>query len=484
MKKKGSPSLLVGAILIISFALTVTTAWAVGPGDIKWDQPVPMVERITGQGPVEVIGPEYNDYGVTLAGKKGMLTGYQLPAGWKEAIGDVKKLVLTNSGGLPHDPATVLNAKIFEKLTGIHLDIIEMKDPLLWPKTLAVLMAKSTDVDIFYSTRSMLEIPHLSAARWIYPVDALWSPKVQELYPKKILTTIQGIDGRFYGSPFCLWAMHLYYRPSWLAKAAVTVPTTWQDLVVASKKVDEWAKASLGPGYAGMVFAAGDPDQLHNIWAQTTFSQGKRIMKDRRVIIDPEAWKMVTDLWLKGGMSKESTEYLWSMAPEVFAKGKAGFDITGGVYMKMFANPEFGTGIQGDWDVTLTPGWKGIGNRAVNVAGNDSWMINPFISPEKIAAGMLWFDYQRSYQAQFNELYLEGNESVMKAVYDHPSVKAEVEHPELREATVAAQIGELYPPGMMEVLDIFKEYLERVVLEGMDPTEARKKAQEEINTIM
>jgi len=69
-------------------------------------------------------------------------------------------------------------------------------------------------------------------------------------------------------------------------------------------------------------------------------------------------------------------------------------------------------------------------------------------------------------------------------VYDHPAVKAEVEHPELREATVAAQIGEMYPPGMMEVLDIFKEYLERVVLEGMDPTTALKKAQEEIDTIM
>jgi len=49
-----------------------------------------------------------------------MLTGYRLPEGWKEAIGNVK-LVLTNSGSLPHDPATVLNAKIFEKMTGFIL---------------------------------------------------------------------------------------------------------------------------------------------------------------------------------------------------------------------------------------------------------------------------------------------------------------------------------------------------------------------------
>jgi maltose-binding protein MalE len=97
---------------------------------------------------------------------------------------------------------------------------------------------------------------------------------------------------------------------------------------------------------------------------------------------------------------------------------------------------------------------------------------------------MLWFDYQRSYQAQFNELYLEGNESVVKAVYDHSAVIAEVENPDLREATVAAQIAESYPPGMMEVLSIFKEYLHKVIIGEMDPATALEKAQGEIDMIM
>jgi len=79
--------------------------------------------------------------------------------------------------------------------------------------------------------------------------------------------------------------------------------------------------------------------------------------------------------------------------------------------MKMFADPEFGTSIQGDWDVTLIPGWEDVGNRGACIAGNDGWMINPYISSAKKAAAMLWFDYQRSYEASFNELYLEENES-------------------------------------------------------------------------
>ena len=484
MKKKALPSLLAGAILIGSFALTATTVWAVGPGDIKWDQPVSMVERITGQGPVEVISPEYNDYGVTLAGKKGMLTGYKLPEGWREATRGVKKLVLTNSGGLPHDPATVLNAKVFEKLTGIHLEIIEMKDPLLWPKALAVLMAKSTDVDMFYATRSMLEIPHLSAAGWIHPVDVLWPPEVQEQYPKKLLESVKGIDGKFYGSPFCLWGMYLFYRPSWLAKAGVTVPTTWQDLVVASKKVDEWARANLGHGYAGIVYPAGDPDTVHQMLGMLTYAQDKTLVREGKFIIDPESWKLLTDFWLKGGMSKESIEYIWVEAPEVFAKGKAGFVVTGGVYMKMYGDPEFAEPIQDDWDAALNPAWQGVGIPGKGAAGNDSWMINPYISSAKKAAAMLWFDYQRSYQAQFNELYVEGNESVMPAVYEHSAIKAKVEYPDLRKATVAGQIGEAYPPAMMEALDILMEYLHKVALGEIDPDSALEKAQEEINTIM
>jgi ABC-type glycerol-3-phosphate transport system substrate-binding protein len=468
--------------LIAALVAFAGTAIAAGPGDIKWDNPK-MTDRITAQGPVEVIPADYDDYGVKLSGKKGMLKGYVLPEGWKKAVGDVKKLVATNSGGLKHDPATVLNAKIFEKMTGIHIDLIEMKDPLLWPKSLSVAMAGSDDVDLFYSTRSMLEIPHLAAAGWILSTDPLWTPEVNKLYAEKLLNTIKAGDGRFYGSPFCLWAMHLFYRKSWLKGAGVEVPKTWQELVVATKKVGDWAKANVGKDCVGMVHAGGDKDQLHQILSMVTFSQDKRIMVDGKVKIDPAAWDVLTGLWTRGGMSKESTEYMWSSAPEVFAKGKAGFIITGGVYMKNFANPKFGTGIKDDWGVTMIPAWEGVGKPGIAVAGNDGWMINKAISPEKQAAALLWNDYQRSYQAQFNELYLEGNESVMLSVYDHPAVMKDVSRTDLRKATVAAMIGENYPPGMMDVLEILMEYLHKVAL-GMAPAdESLKKAQEEIDSI-
>jgi len=481
MKKKVVQLFLAGAVVISGFAASTLTVLAAGPGDIKWDKPVAVVDRITRQGPVEVITPILEGYGVKLAGKKGMLTGYILPEGWKEAIKDTEILVATNSGSLPHDPATVLNARIFEKMTGVYLELIEMKDELLWPKTLTAAMARSKDVDLFYIDRAMMDTPILSAAGWIYPVDVLYPPEVQKLYSEGVLMSLRGLKGRFYSTPLTLWSEYLFYRPSWLRKAGVKVPTTWQELVVASKKVDEWAKANMGSGYVGMVTSLGDPDSVYRLWAMLTYAKDERIVKDGKVIIDPEVWNLLTDLWLKGGTSKESIEYRWPDAPEVFAKGKAGFIIAGSVFMKKFGDPEYAGTIKGDWNVTLGSAWEGVGVPGRSLGEPDTWAINPFISPAKKAAAMLWLDYYRSYQAQFNELYVEGNESCMKTVYDHPLVKTGVDFPDVRAAAVAQHMGESFPPYTPEALEMFKEYLHKVVIGKIDQTSALKKLQKDID---
>jgi len=481
MKNKAVQLFLVGAVVIGSFAASTLPLSAVGPGDINWDKPVSLVERITGQGPVKVIPPELEGYGVKLAGKKGMLTGYRLPEGWKKAIGDVKRIVLLNSGSLVHDPATVLNAKIFEKMTGIYVELIEMRDELLWPKTLSVAMAKSTDVDLFYVDRGMMDIPHLSAPGWIYPVDVLYPPEAQKLFSEGVLMSMRGIRGKFYATPLSLWSEYLFYRPSWLEKAGVDVPETWQELVGASKKVDEWARAKLGAGYSGMVCSIGDPDSVYRLWTMITYAKDETIVKEGKITIDPEVWKLFTDLWVRGGTSKESIEYRWPDAPEVFAKGKAGLIIAGSVFMKNFGNPEFAGAIQDDWVVKPAPAWKGVDIRGRSLGEPDTWAINPFIAPEKKAAGMLWLDFFRSYQGQFNELYVEGNEACMKTVYDHPVIKAEVEFPDVRGVAVANHMGETFPPQAPEALEMFKEYLHMVVMGEMDPDTALEKLEADID---
>lgn len=463
--------------------LTLTFA-SEEPGEmipIDWNSPVTVYDRIMGQGPVEMITPEYDDYGVKLSGKKAMLTGYRLPAGWKEAVGDVKKLVLTNSGSLVHDPATALNAKIFEKLTGIHLELIEMKDELIWPKTLSAAMAKSTDVDLFYVDRAMIDTSILASAGWITPVDELFPPQVRELYPDGVLMSMKAKDGHFYATPLTLWGEYLFYRPSWVRKAGARVPETWQELVTASKKVDQWARSELGPGNTGMVVSTGDPDSVYRLWSMITYSKDTTIVKNDKVTVDPAVWNLMTDFWVKGGAAPESIEYGWPDAPEVFAKGKAGFIVAGSVFMKQFGNPEYAGAIQGDWEVIPSPAWQGVGIHGRSLGEPDTWAINDAVSPQKKAAGMLWIDFYRSFQAQFNELYVEGNESCMVPVYDHPVVKREVEKPDVRARAVAQHMGEAFPPQTEEALEMVKEYLHRVVIGEMSQSAALKELQANIN---
>ena len=445
---------------------------------IEWG----YTQRFLSQGPVEEISKKMvdsilKDYGVDLSGKKIMATGYKLPEGWREATKGVDRLVAMNGGGLKHDPATVLNAKIFENLTGIHIDLIEMKESMIWPKILSLFMARAKDVDLIYSPIPHLQVPHLGAAKWIEPINELWPDQVQQMFPKEMLGAVRGLDGSLYSSPTICWGMYLYYRPSWLEKAGVKVPETYQDLILASKKLATWAKGNLGAGYAGMIHSSANSDHLLDLLCAATYAQDKRVIRDGKPMVDPKAWKVLTDLWLRGGMSKDSINYEWSDSPEVFARGKAGFTITSGVYMKKFSNPSFAGEIQGDWDVTVLPAWEGVGKRGITPASSNVWLINVYISPKNKAACKLWIDYIRSFQYNFHELYVEGNESPLPVVYDHPKVRQDLMYPEVRKETLSNQVAELFPAGFMDAAERLREYLHRVILGEVDPETARQKIQ-------
>ncbi len=472
-------------LLIVLSLLLIVSASALS-AEINWNAPGSFVDRLISPGEIVVVPEEIvqkikADYRVDVSGKTMMLTGYQLPEGWKEATQGVEKIVLTNSGSLSSDAATAINAALFEKMTGIHIQFIEMDDPMLWPKALSTLMAGDTSVDGFYMTRAMLEVPHLSAAGWIEPVNELWPQEVQNLFPADLLVGLRGYGEQsdtFYTVPHCLWARMLFYRPSWLEGAGVEVPQTWQELVPATKKVEEWAKKNVDPTAVGETYPAGDVDNLHILLGMVTYAQGKRIMQpDGRAVLDPEAWDLITSLWLEGGMSKSSLNYQWPDAPAVFAQGKAGFCDTGGVLIYQFNDPNYAAAIQGDWDATATPAWEGVGKQGLNLSGNDAWVINKFISSEKKAAVKLWLDYQRSFQYCFNELVAEGNEPALTLVYDHPFVKENVPYYELRRSSIENSIAEAFPPGFMDAMEVFKEYLGKVVMGELTPEEGREEIQ-------
>ena len=93
--------------IIVAVCCFSGAAWAEKPWEmIKWDSPKPAAERLSAD-------------------------EYILPDGWKEATKGVTEIVHFNAGGMEHDPGTLANFKLFEKLTGIKVKYVEVSDQVL-----------------------------------------------------------------------------------------------------------------------------------------------------------------------------------------------------------------------------------------------------------------------------------------------------------------------------------------------------------------
>ncbi|RPJ11024.1 MAG: hypothetical protein EHM36_02295, partial [Deltaproteobacteria bacterium] len=115
---------------------------------IEWNKPKPVSERIGGE-------------------------KYVLPDGWKEAVKGVAKIKVSNFGALEHDPATVQNAKRFEELTGIKVELLAWPEPPIVAKTVAIFAAKSQAVDVLCYDHPTTYM-QMVAGGWLHPMDAMW----------------------------------------------------------------------------------------------------------------------------------------------------------------------------------------------------------------------------------------------------------------------------------------------------------------------
>ena len=116
---------------------------------IQWNKPKPIGQRISGE-------------------------QYVLPAGWKEAVQGVKMIKVSNFGALEHDPATVQNAKRFEELTGIKVQLLGWAEPPIVPKTVSIFAARSPAVVVFCYDHPTTYM-QMVAGGWLHPIDAIWN---------------------------------------------------------------------------------------------------------------------------------------------------------------------------------------------------------------------------------------------------------------------------------------------------------------------
>jgi ABC-type glycerol-3-phosphate transport system substrate-binding protein len=444
---------------------------------IQWNKPVPAAERLSAD-------------------------EYILPEGWKEATKGVTKIVHFNAGGMEHDPGTLANFKLYEKLTGIKVEYVEVSDQVLLQKTISALVSRDPNITSMCVSEPAFALQHLISANWIEKMDAIWQPEVQKIYPQGLLALLKGPDGGFYGTVDTQKAGISYMRPSWLKAAGVEgTPMTWQEYMAAAKKCREWAVKNLDQTYYGFGFAA--DHYILQKFQGMTYSQGGRMMNDKGKIslLTPEfknTWTTYVN-FVREDMSPEAVlGWTWNDYQQAFAMGKMAI-ITEALNTNMvrFADPEKSPGLAkdvhgnpadapGDWIAAPSPKWSKempdsyIGSAPTNFS---AFVINRFAPDNQKAAAMILGEVRMSKQGGVNELLIEGNSPFLPTVFDDAAVMKKVANVDVRKTANKNAVLEVFPPGGERAMDILLEYYGQAVTGKMDALKALEAAQKEIDEI-
>lgn len=428
-----------------SGSLTAASAYEL----IKWGSPKPISERVTA-------------------------AQYSLPDGWKSAVAGVTRLRVSSFGALRNDPATAANARRFQELTGIAIEILPWAEQLLGAKTVAVLSAHSDTVDVLCYDHAASYM-RLVGAGWVQPLDALWNdPNLWKHYPNTLQKGLTASDGRIYGAIGRAGTQILCYRPSVVGGA----PGTWQE-------VRQAAKTAARAGIWGYVFSAGGGGDVVYPFSAMVYSQGGRLVdaaRQRLIVNSPEgrnAWRMLADMVLFDRSAPASAAlYSWMEAADAFALGKAAMVLARPIDTDRFRDPQTAPGLGRDWAAGPAPRWDAEQPDTSMASRMDleGYAINRFIEDRQKAAAMLFLDFMRSSEAASRELIDEGNEAAVLAVHDLPAAKR-VPLLDARRVAMTNAVLEPLPPAARELTGLMSEFFLRAAGGVLDAGRALEELQ-------
>ena len=451
---------------------------------IKWNKPKPWAERLKGVELAPEIPQAFIDKEPWLKDqpkKTVAVGGYIWPEGWQEAVKGVKSLSFFNFGGLPHDPAIGIAMAAFEAKTGIEIHAQAMEELGLWLKTVAAMTARRSVPQLLHNT-PLTSLSHIAAAGWAENLDFFWPEEVQKLYGDGAVSSCK-VDDHFWASGFVsVKPFVLFYRPSILKEATGSAepPKTYQELLTKAKmvaeKTDKYGLAIPGKDYRYVWYQMSGP----------LYSMGGRFIKDGKFDVTSADYKEMFRYWVdlvkEGAVPKEALGWSWTDAPEVFARGRAAMLIAGPVNATRFKdNPP--AAIKGDWDFRPQLAWKEGDIGITSIGTIVVWSVNKYASEAEKAASILFLDFYRSFQSQWNEIGFEGNECAVPAMYDMESIKKAIYKPEVSRESVQKTYGESLPVNGDQMIKYEHEWWARAATGEVSIEEALKNLANDIAAI-
>jgi multiple sugar transport system substrate-binding protein len=402
---------------------------------------------------------------------------YRLPDNWEEMVDGTTKISHFNYGALDFDPATVRNGDTFEDLTGVEVEHIVVAFEDMSQKISTALLSESSTPDMFQIERHYVQ---LAKAGMLVNLDELWTDELWENYADWVKDDVE-VDGHYYAVPQLGQQWGFYYRPAVLEEAGYSAPPTTKDELV------EMAQALTTDDMYGYGFAAGDSFSAYESFLSILYMMdGRLLQEDGKINVQTpeaeEALQFLVDLVYEYEVAPPSAaELKESELGDMFVGGNLAMMGQWDYHFNRAKDPEV-SNIAEDVGFTVPPSWdaetegKGLGDYEILA-------INKF--SENIEASKLFLDYMRSEQAHTNEFLLEGNNTLVKAVYDRAAAATELDpeyleaHLQLADRSIRENFSE-----MDKVVDDLGSQIQAAVAGAKTPQEALADAQAAIDKSM
>ncbi len=348
---------------------------------------------------------------------------YKLPEGWQEAVKGIKEIKVFNfSAVMPWDIGTQKTADLFTKLTGIRVKWIIPPTPIMVPKQMSLLMAKSPEADVL--TFLEYQIEPFKKAGWLEPLDFLYNDKLWKNYPQAFREAAS-YKGQVYGVPNIMKVFVLNWRPDMYKAAGIEAPPkTWDELIDIGKKLTIDKNGDGVPEQYGLIYPS---DETYVMYMVKTFLYnigGDFIDANGKINVNTPKMKtavqFLVDLRNKHKIVPPLvTQLEYIKLVDQFSRGTTANTIFG---FELMTQPAVFS-VSKELAQASIPQGPG-GQLGGTQAQFEIVAMNPY--SKKKAAAALYLDVRHSRQSARFELLDERNNAWYLPVFDEPEVAKEI----------------------------------------------------------
>jgi len=415
---------------------------------------------------------------------------------WKQCAGESVTVALVKH---PLVDALVPHIGEFEKLTGIKVDIEVLSEIGQREKLLVDLASHAGIYDVFM-TGPRYGWKYYKAG-WIEPLERyLQDPTLtdftnydyEDFFPQIIRSdwwTGEIGKGLGKGHLLLLPVQHegegcLYYRKDILAKAGMTVPTTWDQLYEEAVKLT--GRVFNNTKVYGYVGRGHRDDSTFVTWIATilyTFG-GKIFDEDLNCIVNNSdgvrAFEYAAKLMRDAG-PPGATAFTWYEVVDGYAMGKYVFNIDSDQRAVYYESPT--TSVMGKIGYVPTPPEK-----AGRQTGQWTWGLSISRFSTRREAAWLFIEWATSKEMMLETMLAGGMDPPRKSIWNAPEIVEKTKKWGCRDMknTVLTYCKTLYPPlpNMVEIADRLTRSFQEIYLKKKTSKDAMNSAADDINDMM